>query len=130
MARPLHNAEGEEAMPTGNSSSSEDNKEAHYYPADVEAAAPLSDGQESEDGHGRFYRMRHSRGAVFAKDMFLILLLLGWWIPGILRKVSLFRDFGMSTVVDGVVGDSTLLGRDYHLDLVFHPLDLGESPSR
>lgn len=71
------------------SSPSSDNKEAAYYPNDVEAAGPLSD-QDSEEGRfGRKLKdMRRSKAAIVARDMFLILLLLGWWIPGIVREVS------------------------------------------
>lgn len=73
------------------SPSDNENKEAHYYPNDVEAAPPLSEGSdEQEDSRftRKFRSMRRSRGGVFVRDMFLILLLLGWWIPGIIREVS------------------------------------------
>ena len=87
MARPLSNAEGEEALTSSGDSS---NKEAFHYPADVEAAARLEDDQEVEHGGfgGKVRGFMRSRTGVFLRDMFLICLLLGWWIPGIIREVS------------------------------------------
>lgn len=85
MARPLSNAEGEEALTSSGDSS---NKEAFHYPADVEAAARLEDDQEVEHGGfgGKVRGFMRSRTGVFLRDMFLICLLLGWWIPGIIRE--------------------------------------------
>ncbi len=89
MAKPLENAEGRQAL----ESSGDSNKESNYFPADVEAAPALSDGQDQDRSGGMFTHVRgfmRSRIGIFLRDMFLICLLLGWWIPGIIREVSDF----------------------------------------
>lgn len=96
MAAPLSNAEGREAMTT-TSSSSEKGEKADYRTTDVEAARPMSDSVDSEEGKneggvmGRFRAARRSRAGVAFRDFLLIGLLLGWWIPGILREVRVPR---------------------------------------
>jgi len=57
-----------------------------YAARDAEAASPSLEDEREGRMKGRFNAIRRSSGFRVARDMFLILLLLGWWIPGILRK--------------------------------------------
>jgi hypothetical protein len=84
MVQPLHSIQGREVVP----SPSDDEK--NFHAADVEAARSVPEENEEQEGRmqSRFNSFRRSRPARVARDMFLILLLLGWWIPGIIRQVG------------------------------------------
>lgn len=93
MTRPTANAQGpnaqaQPATQTQSHHSDEKNYEQGAYVQDLEASRSPSEEQEDKENKAehKFNAFRRTKTWRVAVDFFWIALILGWWIPGIIRE--------------------------------------------